>query len=418
MKFSKKIFALALSLALTAAGANAQSFYTYNEHNAPENSNKTADGKVNRGAYLTNAWYDNWSIGVAGGIQTLVASGNGKIVITPDVELNIGKWVTPSVGFRIGYQGFKLTENREYSKQIWHYQPKWENGQNKFGQMYLHGDFMISLTNLLGGYKETRLVNIVPYVHAGYFRLSHPDYNYFYPKREDGEMMRDREVAFGPGVLFNFRLTDHLNATLDIRDIFFSTRYQDYVKGGIAQDPSAAIGINYTFKKWYWTRLKTAESSLRNSLDDARSALTKAEQRNSDLQMKVDALTKEIDALKSSIVPHDELTTRVKAADLLLLFDINSPNLDFAEQVYIDRYIRATLADDANHVFYITGSADKGTGNTKINTRLSTQRAENVKKLLMEKYNVPASQIVIKSTIISDAHEDGRLDRCILLENE
>lgn len=57
-------------------------------------------------------------------------------------------------------------------------------------------------------------------------------------------------------------------------------------------------------------------------------------------------------------------------------------------------------------------------GNTKINTRLSSQRAENVKKILMDKYNVPASQIVIKSTLISDAHEDGRLDRCVLIENK
>ena len=418
MKVLHKLFAVALALSLAAVGAQAQTFYTYNEHNAPENGNKNEDSTTNRGAYLTNAWYDNWSIGIAGGVQTLIASGNGKLVITPNVELNVSKWVTPTIGFRIGYQGFKVTENSEERKQICHYQPKRENGQYKFNELYLHGDFMVSLTNLFGGYKETRFVNVVPYAHAGYYRLSHPDYKYFNPKREDGEMMRDREVAFGPGVLFNFRLSDHMNLTLDIRDIFFSTRYHDYIKGGIAQDLTAALGLNYTFKKWYWTRLKTAETPLRNSLDDAKNALAKAEQRNADLQKQVDALTKDMDALRKSIVPHDELTVRVKESDLFLLFDIGKPTLNFPEQVYLERFVLSTLADDSNHVFYITGSADKGTGNTKINTRLSSQRAENVKKILMDKYNVPASQIVIKATLISDAHEDGRLDRCVLIENK
>ena len=414
---SHKFFAIAMALAVTV-GAQAQTFYTVGEHNKPENANRNENGTVNRGAYLTNAWYDNWSIGVAGGIQTLVAPGNGKIVITPDVQLNVSKWVTPVIGFRVGYEGFKLTENREFEKQVDHYQPKWENGQYKFNQLYLHGDFMVSLTNLFGGYKETRSVNVIPYFHAGYYRLSHPDYPYFNPKRADGEMLRDREVAFGPAVLFNFRITDHLNATLDIKDIFFSARYHDFRKGGIAQNPSAAIGLNYTFKKWYWTRLKTAEMPLRNSIDDANRALQKAEQNNADLQKQVDALENEIEALKNSLVPRDVVTTRIKNSDLLLLFEIDNPRLDFAEQIYLDRYVRATLKDDDTHVFYITGCADKGTGNEKINSRLCRERAENVKNLLKTKYNVPESQIVIKATLISDAHEDGRLDRCVILENE
>lgn len=418
MKVSRKFFAVVLTLSLAVSGAQAQEFYTFEEHNAAENDNKNPDGTINRGSYLTNVWYDNWSIGIAGGIQTLAAEGNGKIAITPDLELNVTKWVTPTIGFRVGYQGFKLTENRAKETQINHYQPKWENGQYKFDQLYIHGDFLVSLTSLFGGYKETRFVNVMPYFHAGYYRLSHPDYSYFNPRNDKGELMRDREVAYGPGILLNFRISDRLNATFDMRDVFFSSRYHDYKRGGVAQNITAAIGLNYTFKKWYWSRLKTAEVPLQNSLEEAKVALAKAEQHNVELQKQVDVLTVNMDALKKSIVPHDELTIRVKESDLLLLFDIDNPVLNYPEQVYLERYVRNTLADDSNHVFYITGSADKGTGNTRINTRLSSQRAENVKKILMDKYNVPASQIVIKSTIISDAHEDGRLDRCVLIENK
>lgn len=105
-------------------------------------------------------------------------------------------------------------------------------------------------------------------------------------------------------------------------------------------------------------------------------------------------------------------------ADLVLYYEINISKLNFTERHHLDEFVKETLDRDPEHIFYLTGSADKGTGTFEINTRLSRERAFGIREILMNEYKVPEEQIVIKATIISDKHEDGALDRCVLIEKE
>ena len=50
-----------------------------------------------------------------------------------------------------------------------------------------------------------------------------------------------------------------------------------------------------------------------------------------------------------------------------------------------------------NAVVTITGYADKGTGTKAFNLRLSAQRSQAVAKCLQQKYNIPASRMIVKS---------------------
>lgn len=84
---------------------------------------------------------------------------------------------------------------------------------------------------------------------------------------------------------------------------------------------------------------------------------------------------------------------------------------------HLDDYLKATLQNDPEHVSYLTGSADKGTGKIEINTRLSHDCAAGI-KIFMEEYNVSEEQVVIKDIIISDMHKGGSLDCCALFGNE
>ena len=45
----------------------------------------------------------------------------------------------------------------------------------------------------------------------------------------------------------------------------------------------------------------------------------------------------------------------------------------------------------------IKGYADAGTGNARINARYAQERAEGVKKLLVEKYGIDASRLEVSS---------------------
>lgn len=432
----KTIFKFALSLAIApmvVLSASAQEFKTVEEldeiaasHNAPENNNRHADGKIDRGSYLTNAWYDNWTFGLAGGIQLMLGQGNSPVLVSPDVELNVTKWVTPTFAARFGYQGFRIREVHPIKPDFTdHYKPYVnDKGQNIFNQMYFHFDLMLGLSNLIGGYKETRLVNVIPYLHAGYYQLSHPKYNYFTAKDDNGEKLRDREIAFGPAVLLNFRLTNSLALTCDIRDSFLSSRYHEKQRGGIANDLSIALGLSYTIHKWYWVRHTTSIAPLQESYKEATVAYAEAKEQEKKLEVENKVLEDELAQYRKKAAEpktepvEDELSRRAAAAGLVVYFDINSDKLPATEALRLEQYVHDTLASNGTHVFYLTGSADKGTGNERINTRLSSSRAENIKKLLHRKYGISEGQIVIKATIISDKHEDGRLDRCVMFENE
>ena len=77
---------------------------------AQENANRDSLGRVVRGPYETNGAWDNWFIGVGGGINLFEDGwfgGNGyhQTRVAPALDVNIGKWWTPSVGFRVGYCG-------------------------------------------------------------------------------------------------------------------------------------------------------------------------------------------------------------------------------------------------------------------------------------------------------------------------
>ena len=196
-----------LYILLGAAALAAVCMTVSPEIKAQENGNRDENGKIVRGPYETNRFGDNWFISAGGGINLFLQEGfDAKI--GPAIDANVGKWFTPSVGMRIGYQGIHA--------QLWADEPSplgmtldTEKDQylQKFGYMYFHGDFLWNISNALSGYKETRFWNFVPYLHAGFFRsygLKGAKYN-------------DNEFAAGAGLLHNLRLTDRLDLVIDMR---------------------------------------------------------------------------------------------------------------------------------------------------------------------------------------------------------
>lgn len=378
-----------------------------------------------RGSYLTNPWYSNWSVALQGGVQTLVSGTDehnqgvdfGTAKLTPSFELDIAKWFTPVIGVRFAFQGVTAKEKRaDYN--AWfsnHYPLKREGDCNLFNLMNLHIDLMWNFVNTIWGYRANRFYNIAPYAKLSYMRLSHPDESYFTNKS------RDREFVFGFGLYNTFRITNALQATVDLRWGNLSGRYHDVSDGGRVQHFTAMAGVAYNIEKWYWTRSKGIEQARDAAQTEAMQAvasLNQAKKENEELQRMIVELNSH--PLQSQVVavPTTDFRERVANADLVLYYQINVSKLNFSEENHLNTYVTETLAADPKHVFYLTGSADKGTGTLEINTRLSNERAQGVRNILMNKYNVPEDQIVIKATIVSDKHEDGGLDRCVLIEKE
>ena len=199
--------------------------------NAQENGNRDENGKIVRGPYETNRFGDNWFIGVAGGVNLFLNEGY-EPAFGPSIDANFGKWFTPSVGMRMGYQGLSSKAWSDAAS-VLGTQRDADNGKyaQKFGYMYIHGDFLWNISNAFSGYKETRFWNFVPYAHAGYFRsygLEGTDYS-------------NNEIAAGVGLLHNLRLVDRLDLIVDMRATVLNGRIIGST--GISLLPTVTAGL-------------------------------------------------------------------------------------------------------------------------------------------------------------------------------
>ena len=425
----KKIVTILAVIALSASFAAAQDW---------ESVSRDENGNIVRNAYITNEWFDNWYIGIAGGASTRFTTGPKsdivKNYVSPVAELNLLKWFTPSVGARFGYMGLNGKEGLNgYNPYQLNHSPLPYTGDYSFkspgdlsyGFAYLHGDLMWCITNTFMGYKRDRFWNVTPYAHAGYIRL--------FDNKTDGNKGLfsknfDQEFGLGAGIYNTFRLGERLVLTLDLRHINHASRYKA-MNGVRTNVVSGSLGLAYNIYRTYWNRAsslyasslaakKAADEALANlkASQEAQDALAK---QLADKDAVIAGLNDEIANLNNrpvEVVPYATLQERAANADLVVYYYINKEDLNFSELHHLDNYVQGTLAADPDHVFYLTGSADKGTGTMERNIYLSNARANNVKKILMKDFGVKEENIVIKATVVTDKHLDGALDRCVLIE--
>ena len=395
--------------------------------------NRDDNGNIVRGAYLTNEWFDNWYIGIGGGATAAFSKINDARV-TSQFDFSLLKWFTPSIGARFGYQGFTGKEYLTIGYNPWqiNHSPLpfdgtlGSQGTMSYGMAYFHGDILWNISNAFWGYRFDRFWKASPYAHAGYVRL--------YDNTEGQgfkSVNRDNEFAFGFGIYNTFRISDRLHATLDLRHYSTASRYKT-LDGVRTNRVAGFVGLAYNIHRTYWNRAqsiiddnalaKADAAAAKQALDRANADLVDLERRvaekEAEIAAKNETLTNLDNSRQVSEVPYDVLKARAEAADLVVYYYINVDKLNFSELHHLDAFVQETLNRDPDHVFYLTGSADKGTGTVQRNTYLCRSRAYGVRDILIRDYGVKESNIVIKSTIISDKHLDGALDRCVIIESK
>ena len=397
-----------LNLFLGAAALIAVSLTASPAVMAQENGNRDENGKIVRGPYETNRFGDNWFIGVGGGINILWNEGLSadNLKIAPSIDANFGKWFTPSIGMRAGYQGINA--------QVWSptasvLGPKMDTDKQmylqKLGYMYVHGDFLWNISNALGGYKQTRFWDFVPYLHAGYFR----SYGL------DGTDFADNEIAGGAGLLHNLRLVERLDLIVDMRATVVNGRVRGST--GVAVLPTVTMGLAVDLGWPAFVRTSTVLAEVETAFVDQIAALEAAalalEMANVSLQEENAALTasngklgKEVKALKAKAEKSafsvteffDEMTPAV------VYFNIGKTVLDDKEMQHMDFIAKNILEKvDQQTKIYITvaGTADGTTGTLKRNQYLSKARGEYIMNLLTQKYGISKDRIVLQPEVIS-----------------
>ncbi len=380
---------------------------------AQENNNRDANGKNVRGPYETNRLFDNVWIGVAGGVNVFENSFNdpgsfgGKIA--PALDINIGKWVTPSVGVRLGYSGLNAHtwSNRELP-----FTKKMKDGlfKNQFGVAYVHADVMWNISNAFSGYKETRTWNFVPFVSGG-LACSY----------KNGSGYADKEFAAAVGLYNEIRVSNRVNLTLEARQMIVRQGFDSSTPGGKAGMSSLTFGVAVKLGRTGFKRSHSAEYQSR--ISDLEAA-NKGYKSNADkLQNDLDNMKSENEALKAKVADMEKNPKVVKERVMLdvtpgaVFFEIGQTTLSKQQLFHLEFYINNVIAQDKDKVFTLTGYADRQTGSAKRNKQLSEMRVNYISKLLQEKYNIPAERLVIKSEGSKvDRWGEPGLNRCVVIE--
>lgn len=443
MKRLNKFTALVLALCTISAVASAET------KGEKDTSNKDENGKTVRGPYLSNRFIDNTFVGAAWGMNMFSQSKiDFKARVTPTaLDVYLGKWFTPSVGLRLAYTGLTGSENS--TKTI---PDSSEKLIEKFGFAYVHGDVLWNISNTIGGFREDRLWNFVPYLHAGYLRLYdvRDDANAGTDDKHDSNE-KDNEVAGGVGLLNLIHVHKRLNLTLDVRDMLFSGRFHNWDKGGVCNGFTATLGLQVLIGNTRFDRVDAAAAAgaaagagalaaAEAALAAAQAALAKSEEDNKALADANKNLTDDnnnlnddkkdlADQLAKALANAgaaeaagnagnaDNAKSPLDFGSIKLYFRYNQSTLTPTEKAHLRYYLDAVLAKNPDAEFYVTGCADKSTGTEEFNVNLSKERAENTIDLLVDEYGISRDKIHFRdSRILDDNKNELSLDRFVLIE--
>lgn len=383
--------------------------------NAQENGNRDENGKIVRGPYETNRFGDNWFLGIGGGVNMYLEDGY-KGNIGPSLDANLGKWFTPSVGMRIGYSGLNSRFWSDQPTVLGNTMDKDEGMYaQKFGFMYFHGDFLWNISNAIGGYKETRFWNFVPYVHAGYFRSDGID------KNND---FADNQFAMGAGLIHNLRLVDRLDLVIDMR----ATVLSGSVHGGsgVSLLPSVTAGLAVDLGWPDFVRTSTVMEAVEVAAADQVAALEAAtvalEIANAELATENEVLKNANAGLKSQMNKMKNNQPVAQNVDVFngmaapsVYFEIGKTTLSVDELAHLEFIAKNILTKvEKNGKVYLTvmGSADSNTGTAKRNKQLSEARGKYVADMLTSKYGIAKDRLVVKSEVVKAA-ADPQLERSV-----
>ncbi|MBR1405894.1 MAG: OmpA family protein [Bacteroidales bacterium] len=346
---------------------------------AQENGNRDENGNIVRGSYETNGFWDNWFIGLGAGANTVAGENvDFKPFGGLAIDVNLGKWFTPTVGARIGYKGLKnafdLKDNNALKAGY----------KDEFNQHLFHADFLWNLSNSFSGYKETRFWDIIPYAQfvglANFKNLADSDKNNF-------------EYAAGAGILNDFRLGNHVDLYLDLA-ADLARREALGIPGEKRYTflPSLTAGLIFNLGRTNFDR-HSSITPVVVPLPFTTDQYNALKDRVAQLEKENAALKDEINALKNA-KPDTVYVGKESEVEPVsrTFFDLNSSKISAREKAHLDYFASQVIANtDKNYT--IKGYADSATGSAAANDRISQARADAVKDYLVKNCGVDASRL-------------------------
>ena len=340
-----------------------------------QEGNRDANGKFVYGPYETNRFVDNWFVEAGAGVNVPVDNlsqiFNGGLAYDFGglaVNVNLGKWIDPVYGVRFGWHGLtsgNLDDKTTFKGSF--------DGNHYFN--YVHGDFMVNASNLFTGYKENRVLDVIPYVTTGAeFRSG------------------ARAFAIGGGVELPIRISNVVAVVPQVQALAAN----NHVHGGegITFLGSATVGVRVNLGRNNFNRVTTSVAPYKEEISDLKNQLGGAIKSAMVANDKANALQREVDKLieeskkNGNIITNVSYVDEVGVSNFVAYFDKGKAELSDRELEHLDFYVKNIVLNSKKVKFLIGGATDSATGSNKRNAELRKARAEYVCDLLANKYGV------------------------------
>ena len=331
----------------------------------------------------TNSFWNNWfiQIGVDANVTSVYHSGdfftddwhNGR---TYGMDFAIGKWFTPGIGVRVKANW----ENGAFYHALRTVEHVWEKTDpHKGGAGALYFDTEFNLSNILCGYNESRVWNLIVFPRAGVIRNFGSN---------------SYAAVLGGGLESSWKLSKRVGVYLGASMLFTTDDYLPYVTtGGFDQNKTLTLDFGLTFNlgKTNWSKAVSLDDY--NALSDE--ACAKLAALRSQLKAEQDENARLRDLLAKQPKEAAPAEKIVASTATSVFFNINSSKLNSKKDI-INLEAVASAAKNTGAKLLVVGSADSKTGSSAYNQKLSEARAQAVADELVN-LGVDRSKIEIKA---------------------
>lgn len=384
----KKIFTIA-AVCVSMLGANAQT---------------TVQG---------SKFFDNWSIGLDGGVQTNLHDWNAPQGAVAGLTLN--KEITPVYGLSFdAYMGINNTGN-------WLHHPTHFHNGTAIDNAAFSTYGRVNLMNLFAGYKgRPRVFEIEGLAGVGYAHA----YN-----NDNVAPVSGADVLFAKtGANLNFNLGEKRAWSLNVRPAVIWN-----LSGGQFDSRKAVgqltAGVTYHFGnsngEHYFTKAVVRNQSEIDALNAAVNAARAREaQERENSSRALDAKDREINDLKKALndcqnrAPKEVVKVSTEQSmECYVYFGQGKSAIDASQMPNVERI--ATFLKSHKAAKVVVNGYASPEGSKEINERLAQQRAEAVKTALVNKYKIAASRIEAKGKGVGEAFSEpdwNRVSICTIHE--
>jgi outer membrane protein OmpA-like peptidoglycan-associated protein len=323
-------------------------------------------------------------IQLQGGAGYTIGETAFKNLISPAAALSFGYQFNPTLGLRFGASGWQGKGNVVYPEEVY-----------KFNYAQGNVDLTVNLASLIAGFNHQRVFNPFVFVGAGAafgFNNGAAKVTAADPKAYFDYLWPDKVKMISPvgrvGIGTDIRLSEAVAITIELNDNILSDKFNSKKVGHPDFQFNALAGLKINFGKStrpcakYLADIAAAEAAaaaLKAQQEAERAAKLAAEKAAAEKAAAEKALADKLAAEKAAA---EKLAAEMRQINTF--FTINSAVISDEEAAKLVRYID-WLKANPNVKVAIAGHADKGTGNKRINQKLSDQRAAAVKDFLVER---------------------------------